>query len=216
MARYNIVYKTTNRIDGKYYVGCHQTDTIDDGYLGSGKLLSRAIKKYGVENFSREILHIFDNKEEMFSAEEAIVNESLVRDEMSYNLKIGGSGGNPGLVGAFTGMKHSIAVREHLSRIARQQVTTVQKILKLKANNWARRDPEAQRNHARLAGSTPKSAEHRQKIADSLRGKRWTKNQPHPNKGKSKPKTTCPHCGKTGAVHAMSRWHFGNCQSLLR
>lgn len=51
----SIIYKTTNLINGKIYVGQHKT-SANDGYLGSGKLITRSIKKYGKENFIRETL----------------------------------------------------------------------------------------------------------------------------------------------------------------
>lgn len=50
------LYQTTNLVNGKIYVGIHQSQSLDDAYLGSGKLLKAAIKKYGRKNFKREIL----------------------------------------------------------------------------------------------------------------------------------------------------------------
>ena len=211
-----LIYKTTNTIDGKYYIGCHQTTDINDGYYGSGKYLSRAIKKYGIESFHREILHICDTKEDMFTKEREIVNEVLVRDEKSYNLKIGGSGGNPGIVGAFTGRKHSEATKDKIRKKASNQIITEETRIKLSKNNWAKRNPEAQRQHAIAISSKPKSAEHRQKISASLRGRIWTSGSPHPNTGKVKTKVTCPHCGQNGAIHVMKRWHYDNCKNMLR
>ena len=61
-----IIYRTTNLINNKYYVGCHQTANINDGYLGSGKHLKHAIKFYGHENFKVEILNFANSKIEMF------------------------------------------------------------------------------------------------------------------------------------------------------
>lgn len=55
----NFIYITTNSINGKQYIGSHNGD-INDNYLGSGKVLLKSIKKYGSENFKREILEECD------------------------------------------------------------------------------------------------------------------------------------------------------------
>lgn len=92
---YHFIYKTTNLINGKIYIGAHSTDNINDSYLGSGVLLHRAIKKYGRENFQREIIHFCENSEELYQLEREIVNEEfIVRDDV-YNVTLGGGGGNP-------------------------------------------------------------------------------------------------------------------------
>ena len=83
------IYKITNKINNKYYIGMHQTSNLDDGYMGSGKLIKRAIQKYSIENFTKEILHVFDNEEDMKNKEKELV----VINEMSYNLCDGGHGG---------------------------------------------------------------------------------------------------------------------------
>ncbi len=84
-----IIYKTTNLINGKYYIGKHKTKNLEDGYLGSGKLLKRAIKKYGIWNFHREILLECSSEEEMNLKEKELVMVS----EETYNLCEGGKGG---------------------------------------------------------------------------------------------------------------------------
>lgn len=87
------VYKTTNKINGKFYIGVHKTDRLDDGYLGSGKWLKHAIKKYGKENFEREILKKFDTIKEAYDYEKELVNPVLIEGGLCYNLNTGGHGG---------------------------------------------------------------------------------------------------------------------------
>lgn len=90
---YYLIYKTTNKINGKYYIGMHKTNDLDDGYLGSGTYFSRALKKYGIENFEREILEFCNSEEEMHKAEARYITEDVVNDKNSYNIKLGGKGG---------------------------------------------------------------------------------------------------------------------------
>ena len=86
------LYRITNKLNGKVYIGCHKTDNIDDGYMGSGRIIKQALKRYGKENFDKEILHICDSAEQMFDMESAIVNEEFVAREDTYNLRTGGAG----------------------------------------------------------------------------------------------------------------------------
>lgn len=83
------VYKITNKLNAKFYIGKHKTKNLDDGYMGSGKLIKDAIKKHGIDNFKKEILHVFETEDEMNEAEARLV----VLGENSYNLCPGGQGG---------------------------------------------------------------------------------------------------------------------------
>jgi group I intron endonuclease len=96
------IYKVTNIVNGKYYIGKHQTQNPLDGYCGSGKALVAAIKLHGKDKFRKEILHVFDNEEEMNAKERELITEEVVNDPMSYNLGVGGEGG-----AHFKGKKHT-------------------------------------------------------------------------------------------------------------
>jgi hypothetical protein len=90
------LYKTTNLANGKFYYGIHTgplEETAGRLYLGSGILIKQAIKKYGRQNFKREVLEIFDDYSSAYLREAEVVNEELVNDPNCYNLKPGGRGG---------------------------------------------------------------------------------------------------------------------------
>ena len=88
--KYHYFYKVTNNINGHFYYGVHNTNNLNDDYMGSGTRLQYAFKKYGIENFSREILKLFSTSKEAFEYEAEIVTEDLVKDNNCYNQKLGG------------------------------------------------------------------------------------------------------------------------------
>jgi group I intron endonuclease len=90
---YHIVYLTTNLINNKIYVGKQSTYNLNDGYLGSGKYLLRAIKKYGKENFKRDILFYCLSETDAYFIENSIVDIHFINRDDSYNIKCGGKGG---------------------------------------------------------------------------------------------------------------------------
>ena len=88
--KYKYFYKITNNINGCFYYGIHSTNDLDDGYMGSGKRLKKAYKKYGVENFTKEILKYFDTLKELSDYEAEIVNEEMINNSCCYNMSLGG------------------------------------------------------------------------------------------------------------------------------
>jgi hypothetical protein len=91
--KYHFIYKTTNLKNGKFYVGMHSTNNKDDGYLGSGYKLRRAINRYGRENFKMEVLEYLPDRSSLSNRESELVNEELLKDPMCMNLVFGGNGG---------------------------------------------------------------------------------------------------------------------------
>lgn len=88
--KYYTIYRIKNIKTSEEYTGLHETEDLNDGYMGSGTRIKEEIKKYGIKNFKKEILFIFDNRKEMIEKEKEIVNEDYVKRKDTYNLKTGG------------------------------------------------------------------------------------------------------------------------------
>lgn len=91
--KFHYIYKITRIHDGKFYIGMHSTDVLEDGYFGSGKRITRSIKKYGKDMHQKEILEYLTDRATLKAREAQIVNQELLEDENCMNLKLGGEGG---------------------------------------------------------------------------------------------------------------------------
>lgn len=91
---YGFIYLTINIINGKRYIRmCKNTHA--KGYLGSGKILRKAIQKYGKESFVRQIIQECASFGELCDAEKFWIHKyDAVNDPLFYNLTSGGFGGN--------------------------------------------------------------------------------------------------------------------------
>ena len=164
------VYKITNLINQKYYIGKHKTDNLNDGYMGSGKLLIQSIKKYGIQNFSKEILFVFETEEEMNSKE----REMVVVSENTYNLCEGGNGGfdyiNKNNIPKFKGKKHTDETKQKI-RESRIGVTSYlpNEETKLKIS-------ESKKGKSTSLKGRVKSDEHKKKISEAIKRKYQEKN----------------------------------------
>lgn len=85
------IYKITNLIDSKIYIGKHSTKNIDDNYFGSGVYLKRAIKKHGIDNFKKEILCFCLNEKDL-NKQEIYYIKKFESFYNGYNLTKGGEG----------------------------------------------------------------------------------------------------------------------------
>ena len=91
--KHHYIYKITRIKDGRYYIGMHSTDNMNDGYFGSGKKITRSIKKHGKEAHHKEILEYLPDRESLKKRERDLVNEECLKDSLCMNLQLGGGGG---------------------------------------------------------------------------------------------------------------------------
>jgi group I intron endonuclease len=180
---FHFIYKTTNNINNKYYYGVHSTTNINDGYLGSGDQLKRAIKKYGKENFSREIISLFDTRNKALLYEKELININIINDDKSYNICEGG--GSPPI---------------------RNGVVAVKNLLK------GDKRTEKQKNASKLHSEKMKNNIPWNKGTKGKQVA-WNKGIPNLKLKENLSKTQiCPHCNKSGNGLSMIRWHFDNCK----
>lgn len=201
------IYKVTNKLNNRFYIGKHQTRDLNDGYMGSGVHIKRAIIKYGIQNFDKEILFVFDNETEMNAKEADIVTLELCLSESTYNICPGGNGGfgyiNSLGLNLRTGMIHSAESKEKISRANTGKLHSEYTKKKCSDNNWAKSNPIAHKKHiSSLHKGKIKSKEHKEKISNKL-------------KNSKKEITVCPHCKIEGAKPIMIRWHFSNCKARV-
>ncbi|MDD5649243.1 MAG: NUMOD3 domain-containing DNA-binding protein [Candidatus Nanoarchaeia archaeon] len=111
--KYNFVYLTTNLINNKQYVGDHSTNNLNCGhtknYKGGGKIIKEAQRKYGKENFKREILEFFSTKLEAFDAQEKYIIQYNTLSPNGYNISPTG--------GTYNGGCHSEKTRKKISNL---------------------------------------------------------------------------------------------------
>jgi Zn-finger domain-containing protein len=146
--KYHFIYKTTNLKNGKFYVGMHSTNKLDDGYLGSGTRLRRSIRKNGKENFKLEILEFFSDRSSLVEREKQLVNESLLKDPMCMNMCVGGEGGFISVDGYKKGAKRMNEIvwanpeyRKKKSEWKSEHNIKLWKEGKLKTNPWPKGKP---------------------------------------------------------------------------
>lgn len=220
MKKLYFIYKTIHKESGKYYIGAHETVNFNDGYMGSGKLIKLALKKYGKDLFTREILEICKTRKELYAKEAFYVTEETLRDEKTYNIELGGR--VPPLKKIGTKCKNPNALI--FKRMKENNPSTLAK----GNNHWGRKkvvveDKMGNRFHATVNDPRFATGEitHINKGKITVRDKDGNRfhvqrNDPrfktgdimHITKGL---KLTCPHCKKMGGA-SMKRWHFNNCK----
>ena len=164
---YGYIYKTTNLINGKIYVGKRQKSTFDKYYYGSGIKLVKALLKYGKENFSREILEWCSSLEELNQKEKYWIKYLDAKNPLiGYNISDGGDGCSTG--GKINSLYCYVHKEDYFIRV-----------LKSDLNLYIENGYLKGRGFNGLQG-THKSQETRDKISQSGKGK-------HNHKGSSNP-----------------------------
>ena len=161
------IYQIKNKINGKLYIGKHQTENIDDGYFGSGVALRSAVEKYGKENFVKEILFVFDTEKEMNAKERELITEEFVMRNDTYNLGVGGEGG-PHFKGK-THNEESIAKRTESRKDFKHSVEARKKISE--ANSRRDISDETRKKIAEKAKGRKHSDETKKKLSEIAKRK---------------------------------------------
>lgn len=199
------MYKTTNVMNGKYYIGVSSRDDERETYLGSGKFLKLAIQKYGRDNFEKEILEEFDSPKEAFTREAEIVNEEFVKDPETYNCVIGGGGTGPKELNGAYGKRwnHSDQSKqlmsertsgENNSQFGKTYSDEEKKRISDNMKEYYSKNP----HHS--IGTVP-SAETRNKLKEASK-KHFA----------NRPKKKCPHCEKELIDLHYGRYHGDRCK----
>lgn len=174
MKKYYLIYKIRNTITNKFYIGAHETHNIDDGYMGSGVYLKRAQRKYGIENFIKEILLFCDTREEMYIKERELIELS----ENTYNLMPGGDGGwsyarSRITEDTYKKISETMSTPEYYSKTAKQREASAQRLSEMQKDSSLR---EKQRISLKKTMNDPKwkfsvGKDRSRKISETLKAK---------------------------------------------
>lgn len=154
------IYKITNKINGKIYIGYHgcKCDFLEDDYYGSGRRIKSALKKYGKENFEREVLFEYDTSKEALLKEEEIVNEEFIKRKDVYNLRVGGS--------------NEVSYEPHKKRVKKKKTKEeISEIRSQAIKKWMEENPEEQQEKMLKINKNPDKIE---KTAAKHRGMKRT------------------------------------------
>ncbi len=179
-----LIYKVTNKVNCKTYIGAHKTKNVNDGYMGSGVILKKAIKKYGLNNFKKEILFEVSSEEEMYTLEKELITKEIVNDKNNYNVTLGGVGGfshidHSGDKNPMKDPKNSQKVAKKLKKIKngkdhlRYREIAIQNLSIAHKNQIGRpRSEETKRKISKANTGKIKSDETKRKISDATKGRK--------------------------------------------
>lgn len=101
------IYRITNLLDGRTYIGQHKYKNLNDNYMGSGKHLVASQKKYGIENFEKEILYSnIQYRETADDMERFAIAKERSLGKAEYNIADGGNGNSIEFLSAIAKKQH--------------------------------------------------------------------------------------------------------------
>ena len=187
-----IIYKTVNLLNNKFYIGKDVKN--NPNYLGSGLKLKRAIKKYGIENFKKEIIECCDTRKKLNEREIFWIEKlNSQNPKIGYNISNGGDGGSPML-----GKKHSEETKNKISKSNKGKIVIIseetkkkisKKLKNRKLNSLSeetkKKISEANKGKPHSVKGRKLSQEIKNKISTSKKGQTpWMKGKSHTEKSK--------------------------------
>ena len=158
------IYKITNTVNNKIYIGKDQYDK--ENYMGSGVLIKRAQKKYGINNFTKEILEICEDAETLIEREKYWIKKFNSQDlTIGYNITSGGDGGD-----TISNHPELDKIKNKISEAGKGRVFSEEHCSNLSKAGKGKTHTEETK--AKL--KKPKSEAHKQKLRDAAT-KQWLK-----------------------------------------
>lgn len=182
------IYRITNKVNGKTYIGQHKYRKLNDSYMGSGKLLKLAKKKYGIENFKKEILEFDIPSVELANDwEQMYILFERAKGKAEYNIANGG-GGTKGITSYWLGKHLKEEHRRKLSEAHKGKKLseyTKQKISKVWKGRHHTEEAKHKMSEATIGENNPMYGKSpwnkgkkmpdyfKKKISESKKGKHW-------------------------------------------
>jgi len=199
-----IIYKITNLLTNKSYVGKHITTNINDKYMGSGQILKQSFKKHGISNFTKEIIEECENEELMNQREIFWISELNTFSPNGYNINTGGKGGDN-----FTHNPNKEQIRLRMIEYKRNNPQLCSEETRKKMSEYRKGKP--------ISPTYSVACPHCDKTGDKRNMVRWhfdncLLNSSNENKKRSFEKKQCPYCLKFRTPQILAQSHFDFCK----
>ena len=166
---YGYVYKTTNLVNGKIYVGQHKAQTFTDSYKGSGKYLWRAIEKYGWDNFVVEFIESAESKQELNELEVKWIEKFDARNQqIGYNISKGGETWSYN----WKGRPFSDSHCRHISEALKGKHPTLEQRIKMSNSRKGKKFSEEHKRHMSENFKKNYTDERRRKLSIAGKGRK--------------------------------------------